>query len=868
LPEHDDFESNQMTMNATLTRWWLAPAPGQAPEDAAVAAGLSGKEAKARLERDGPNLFRERRRKLLIVQYLMRFGNPLVLILLVASAVSAFTGGTANFFIISAIVLLSVTLDFAQEYRANAAAEKLRLSVTVRAMVLRDGKAAEVPVSEVVRGDVVLLAAGDLIPADGRVLEARDFFVKQALLTGESYPVEKRPGSLPDNATDLQDAKNAVFMGTSVVSGSARILVVQTGADTAIGEIAGDISQPSEPTSVETGTRRFGMLIMRLTMLMVTFVLLVNTLSHKPLLETFLFAVALAVGLTPELLPMVVSVTLSRGALRMARKHTIVKRLSAIQDLGSMDVLCTDKTGTLTEAKIHLESHVDPEGKPSERVLELAYFNSFFESGLRSPLDDAILNHEHIDTSSWKKIDEVPFDFERRRVSVLIDNGSTRWLVVKGTPDDIVALCTHYETENARQLLPVDERALAAIGDQYHALEREGFRVLGIAWRNVALDHPHAVVNDETELVLAGFAAFLDPPKASAASALAALKKSGIAIKIVTGDSDLVARHVCIQLGIPVMGLLTGKDIASMDDHALQARAETANLFCRVNPSQKNRVILALKARGHVVGYLGDGINDAPSLHSADVGLSVDSAVDVAKEAADIILLKHDLHVLHAGVLEGRRTFGNIMKYIMMGTSSNFGNMFSMAGASLFLPFLPMLPTQILLNNILYDISEIPIPFDQVDAAEIRTPRILDITFVRNFMLVVGPISSLFDFLTFYILLVVLKADETLFQTGWFVESLCTQVLVIFVIRTRGNPLKSRAHPLLTVTSIAVVAIAALLPFTPVGSTFGLVPPPAKFYFILAAMVLVYLCIVELAKRIFYRWTIPKRKPHQFASSM
>jgi Mg2+-importing ATPase len=623
-----------------------------------------------------------------------------------------------------------------------------------------------------------------------------------------------------------------------------------------------------EPTSGEIGTRRFGMLIMRLTMFMVIFVLLVNTLFHKPLLETFLFAVALAVGLTPELLPMVVSVTLARGALRMARKHTIVKRLSAIQDLGSMDILCTDKTGTLTEARIQLESHVDAEGKPSERVLELAYFNSFFESGLKSPLDEAILEHQHIDASSWNKIDEVPFDFERRRVSVLIDDGSRRWLVVKGAPDDILAFCTHYEAQAAKRQCPLDETALAAIRNRYHALEREGFRVLGIAWRNVPLDHPHAIVNDETELVLAGFAAFLDPPKASAASALAALEKSGIAIKIVTGDSDLVTRHVCVRLGIPVTGLLTGKDIAQMDDHALQARAETTNLFCRVNPSQKNRVILALKARGHVVGYLGDGINDALSLHSADVGVSVDSAVDVARESADIILLKHDLHVLHGGVLEGRRTFGNILKYIMMGTSSNFGNMFSMAGASLFLPFLPMLPTQILLNNILYDISEIPIPFDQVDAAEIRTPRALDIGFIRNFMLIVGPISSLFDFLTFYILLVVLKADQKLFQTGWFVESLCTQVLVIFIIRTRANPLKSRAHPLLTATSLVVVGIAALLPFTPAGGYFGLVPLPAKFYFILVAMVLAYLLIVELGKQIFYRWSIPKRKPHRFVSSI
>ncbi|WP_292932799.1 magnesium-translocating P-type ATPase [Noviherbaspirillum sp.] len=855
-----------MPIEQTPAPWWLGPLSSEPVDRATEVAGLSGAEAKVRLARYGPNLFRERQDKSLLRQFLSRFKNPLVIILLVASAVSAFTGEVVNFLIISVIVLLSVTLDFVQEYRANAAAEKLRQSVSVRATVLRDGVPSEILVTQVVPGDVVLLSAGDLIPADGQVLEAHDFFVKQALLTGESYPVEKRPGVLPDTATDLQEATNAVFMGTSVISGSARMLVVKTGAATAVGEIADSVSRQSPPTSFELGTRRFGMLIMRLTVLMVMFVLLVNTLFQKPWLESFLFAVALAVGLTPELLPMVVSVTLSRGALRMARKHMIVKRLTAIQDLGSMDVLCTDKTGTLTEAKIRMERHVDARGLASERVLELAYLNSFFETGLKSPLDEAILSHQHIEVGHWKKVDEIPFDFERRCVSVLLDNGEARWLVVKGAADEIVGLCTHYEAGDAEHQLPMDEAALAIIQGQYHALEEDGLRVLGIAWRQVSLDHPHAVVSDETELVLAGFAAFLDPPKESAGSALESLQKVGVAIKIVTGDSDLVTRHVCAQLRIPVVGLMTGKEIAQMDDHALRARVETANLFCRVNPAEKNRVILALKARGHVVGYLGDGINDAPSLHSADVGLSVDSAVDVAKEAADMILLKHDLHVLHAGVLEGRRTFGNIMKYIMMGTSSNFGNMFSMAGASLFLPFLPMLPTQILLNNILYDISEVPIPLDKVDAEEIRRPRELDLDFIRNFMLVIGPISSLFDFLTFYILLVVLQAGEKLFQTGWFVESLCTQVLVIFIIRTRGNPLKSRAHPLLTATSLAIVCIAVLLPLTPIGTYFGLVPPPARFYFILGAMVLIYLVVVEVAKRGFYRWSATRRRPRRSAT--
>ncbi len=816
---------------------------------------MSTAEAKVRLSSFGPNLFRETEEKPLPLQFIARFTNPLVIILLIASVISALSGDITSFIIINLIVLLSVTLDFIQEYRAHESAKKLRQSVSLRATVLRDGKQLELPVTEIVPGDVVLLSAGDLVPGDGRVLEARDFFVNQALLTGEPYPVEKRAGLLPGSAFELEEATNAVFMGTSVISGSARVSVVKTGAHTAIGEISYSLSRPATRTSFELGIHRFGALIMRLTVLMVMFVLLTNVFFHKPWLDSFLFAAALAVGLTPELLPMVVSVTLSRGALRMARMQMIVKRLSAVQDLGSVDVLCTDKTGTLTEAKIRLERHIDASGRLSERVLELAYFNSFFETGLRSPLDQAILDHEHIDIGAWRKIDEVPFDFERRRVSVLIDNGVTRWLVVKGAADEILRLCTHYEAEDAAMLHSMDEAAVAATRDRYRALEEEGFRVLGIAWRQVPPDHPHAFVSDEAELILAGFAGFLDPPKTSAGPALAALAHAGVAVKVVTGDSDLVTRHVCKELKIPVGELLTGKDISQMDDHALQARVESTNVFCRVNPTQKARVIRALRARNHVVGYLGDGINDAPSLHAADVGISVDSAVDVAKEAADMILLRHDLQVLYAAVMEGRRTFGNIMKYMMMGTSSNFGNMFSMAGAALFLPFLPMLPTQILLNNILYDISQVSIPLDAVDAEETRRPHILDLDSIRNFMLIIGPISSLFDFLTFYVMLIVLEAGEKLFQTGWFVESLCTQVLVIFIIRTRGSPFRSRAHPVLVITSLTMVAIAVLLPFTPIGAYFGFVPPPIEFYLILAAIVAVYLTIVELVKRRFYRWT-------------
>lgn len=841
--------------------WWLHAVTDGGAETATEATGLTGAEARARLAEFGPNLFDVRQQQPLLLQFLSRFRNPLVILLLVASAISAFTGEVANFAIISTIVLFSVTLDFLQEHRAGKAAERLRRSVSVRAKIIRDGREVEAPVADVVPGDLVLLAAGDMIPADGLVLEARDLFVKQALLTGEPYPVEKRPGPLSTDATEIQDAANAVFMGTSVISGSAKIRVVKTGADTAIGAVADRVRRQPSPSAFEIGTHRFGLFIMRLTILLVLFVLLVNALLHKPWLESFLFAVALAVGLTPELLPMVVSVTLSRGALHMAKRRVIVKRLSAIQNLGSMDVLCTDKTGTLTEAKIRLERHVDAAGRPSDRVLELAYLNSFFETGLRSPLDNAILEHQNIDVHEWKKIDEVPFDFERRRVSVLVEKGAERLLVVKGAAEEIIALCNLYQDSQTGAQRTLDSSALTKIGAHRIALEKDGFRLLGIAWRRVPLDHQHAVVGDEAELVFEGFAGFLDPPKASAGPALAALAASGVSVKIVTGDSELVTEHVCASLKIAVEGVLTGKEISELDDSALRVRVEQTNLFCRVNPSQKDRIILALKARDHVVGYLGDGINDAPSLHSADVGLSVDSAVDVAKEAADMILLDQDLQVLHDGVLEGRRTFANVMKYIMMGASSNFGNMFSMAAASLLLPFLPMLPTQILLNNILYDISELPIPLDDVDAEDVCRPQVLDMAFIRNFMLVIGPISSAFDFLTFYILLFVLNADEMLFHTGWFVESLSTQVLVIFIIRTRGNPFKSRANPVLVATSCAIVIIGALLPFSPLAAYFKFTPPPGQFYLILAAMVVAYLAIVQFAKQGFYRWFKGSRTP-------
>ncbi len=832
--------------------WWAEPPPpGLRATDPLQ--GLTDAQVRTRTEQFGPNAFTDRPQAPAWLQYLGHFRNPLVLILLLASGLSVLLGEFADFLIILTIVLLSVTLDFFQEHRAQKAADSLRQSLALRATVVRDGREQRIDVSELVPGDVVLLKAGDLVPADAVVLEARDCFVNQSLLTGESYPVEKHRAPPQDTGAgaDLQSATHAMFMGSSVLSGSARVLVARTGAATEVGHIAERIGVTEKLTSFDLGARRFSGLILRMTVLMVMFVLLVNLMSHKAWLESFLFALALAVGLTPELLPMVISVTLARGALRMARQQVIVKRLSAIQDLGSMDVLCTDKTGTLTEAKIRMEAHVDPYGKDSARVLELAYLNSFFESGLRNPMDEAILEHRHIDTAGWHKIDEVPFDFERRRVSVLVENDGQRLLAVKGAPDEILRLCTDCELDGGVHALGATalDKARATVA----ALENDGYRVLAIAHKAVAADHLHAVVGDESALVLAGFAAFLDPPKASAGTALRALARLGVSIKVLTGDSDRVTAHIYRALDLPVEGIVLGSEIERLDDAALQAKAEQANLFCRLNPVQKGRVIAALKARGHVVGYLGDGVNDAPSLSAADVGLSVDSAVDVAKAAADMVLMKQDLNVLHDAALEGRRTFGNVMKYLMMGTSSNFGNMFSMAAAALFLPFLPMKPVQILLNNILYDLSEAAVPFDAVDAAELRRPHSLDIRFVRDFMWAIGPVSSLFDFLTFWVLLRLFDAHEAMFQTGWFIESLCTQVLVIFVIRTRSNPLKSRPHPWLLLAALGVLLVAIALPYTALGAWFGFTALPVSFFVVLALLVPGYLLTVEFIKRRFYR---------------
>ncbi|MDE2605135.1 MAG: magnesium-translocating P-type ATPase [Burkholderiales bacterium] len=821
----------------------LLAALGSSPQ------GLSSGQALARRQAWGSNTLAAAPRRRLFIEFGRRLRNPLLLVLLAAGAVSVLTGEGASAWIIGVVVLLSLALDQIQQQRAEAAAARLSDQVAITARVLRDGVEQKVPVAELVPGDIVRLAAGSQVPGDGVLLAAQDLFVQQSAVTGESFPAEKKAGVAPTAPGAAPEGPGVVFMGTSVLSGTGTMLVCSTGRATRIGEVSQLITREREDLAFEHDLRRFGLFILRITVFLVLFVLLVGGFSHRPWLDSFLFAVALAVGITPELLPMVVTVSLARGALRLAREQVIVKRMSAIHNLGEMDVLCTDKTGTLTEARIRLVRNVDAGGADSDCVLENAFLNSHFESGIRTPLEDAILAHGGIDAAAWRKVDEVPFDFERRRLSVLLARGGERRLAVKGAPADVLAHCDRWR--DGEQVRPWTDEARARAEATLRSLETDGFRVLGVAYKAVPPTLENASLQDEDELVFAGFAAFLDPPKADAAQALRELLAKGVHVKIVTGDSELVTRHLCAALGMPVHGVLLGQEIARLDERALAQRVQRANLFCRVDPIQKNRVIRALRARGHVVGYLGDGINDAPALHSADVGISVDTAADTARAAADLILLRHSLTVLDAAVTEGRRTFANTRKYILLGTSSNFGNMVSMAFAAVVLPFLPMLPVQILLNNLLYDAVSAALPLDRVDPEDTRTRQHWDIAAIRRFMFVIGPVSSLFDLLTFWLLLRVLGAAAPEFQSGWFVESLATQVLAVFVIRTRGPAWRGRPHPVLAATAAGVVGGAVLLPFTPLGALFGLVPLPPVFYAALAGMTLAYLALLELVKRLY-----------------
>jgi P-type Mg2+ transporter len=808
-----------------------------------VVGGLSSAEAHRRLRELGPNEPTPAPRRLSLTALGRLFANPLVVILLIASAASAALGDVLNAGIIVVMVMLSVTLNFVQTYRSQRAADQLREQVAPRAMVLRDGAWDDIPRSDVVPGDVIRLVAGDRVPADAVLIEARDLHVYEAALTGESMPVEKSGAATAGGTTT---PVNEVFLGTSVVSGTAVARVTATGAATAFGDIAARLSERPPETEFERGLGAFAGLVMKTVVFLVLFVLVAGALLHRPPLQSLLFAVALAVGLTPEFLPMITTVTLTQGALRMARHRVVVKHLAAIEDFGSMDILCSDKTGTLTAGVMTLEAALDATGRPAERVLQLAAINSALQTGVPSPLDAAILAAAKPALSAWTKVDEIPFDFERRCVSVVVAvNGEAR-AITKGAPEAVLERCDAWEIDGSRRVLDDDGRQECRRTAEH--LSASGGRVLAVAEGHVP-PRDRYTTGDERGLTLVGFVVFSDPLVPGVADALAALRRDGVRVKILTGDSDLVARHVCAQVGLDVDRIVLGSELEGMTEGALAVIAEQTAVFARVTPAQKSRIIHALQSRDHVVGFLGDGINDAPSLHMAQVGVSVANAVDVARDAADIILRERSLGQLHQGIIAGRRTFANVMKYLLMGTSSNFGNMFSMAGAALVLPFLPMLPTQILLNNFLYDLAQLTIPADRVDPAMVQSPKRWDMRVIRDFMLFIGPISSVYDFLTFGALLWLFEAGEALFHTGWFVESLATQTLVIFVIRTAGNPMTSRPSRALTATTLGVVIGGMLLPFTALAAPLGFVPLPASFFAFLAVATLTYLAIVEAVKR-------------------
>jgi Mg2+-importing ATPase len=830
--------------------------------------GLTSEEAERRLEIYGRNELAKKRKRSAFVDFLLHFKSPLVIILMVAGLISGFLGELSNTIIIFTIVILSVILDFYQEHKAENAAEMLKEAVTTTATVVRGGIKQEIKLHDVVPGDIIYLSAGDITPADARVISAKDLFINQSTLTGESFPVEKTSILITNKNPSTTEWTNYLFMGTSVVSGTAVAIVVKTGSATEYGKIARKLTEKAPETEFEKGIKHFGYFMMRLTIPLVIIVFLINALLQQNLLQSLIFAVALAVGLTPELLPMIVTINLSRGAIVMSKKGVIVKRLASIDNFGSMNVLCTDKTGTLTENKITLVLHVNPEGNDDDKVLLYSYLNSFYQTGLKSPMDEAILVHEKIDTTDYKKIDEVPFDFVRRRVSVVVENNHQRYFISKGAPEDILKVSSFCELANIHVDLTDELRQKAE--QKYYELSAEGFRVLGVAYKKLRDEKAVYSINDESDMIFIGFMAFLDPPKETAKESIKLLTQAGIELKILTGDNEQVTRKTCESLGFEIKGIALGNEISQMSEETLSRIVEEDNVFARVTPIQKERIIVLLKSNGHVVGFMGDGINDSPSLKSCDVGISVNNAVDVAKESADIILLKNDLTVLAEGVLEGRKTFGNTMKYIMMSVSSNFGNMFSFLGASIILPllgfaFLPMLPIQILLNNLLYDISQSAITTDDVDSEYVEKPKRWDIGYIKSFMLTIGPVSSLFDFLTFFIVIflflpyVASGQQEPLFQTAWFIMSIVTQTIIVFVIRTRHSPFwKSKPNKYLILSSIAILAVAVFIPFTSFGETyfyFSFVSweIALKLFAALAGIVLAYITLAETIKRWFHK---------------
>jgi P-type Mg2+ transporter len=811
--------------------------------------GLSTSTAEDRLKTYGANTLKGTSHSSGILLFLAQFKSPITLLLIAAALLSMGLGDLTDAVIILIIILISSFLGFWQEKGAANAVEELLKMVQIRCRLLRGGEEKEWPMQTVVPGDVVILSAGDVIPGDSLLLDSHELFIDEAAFTGETFPVEKNVGIVAAD-TPLSGRSNTLFMGSHVISGRAKALVVRTGKHTEFGKISDRLRLRSPETDFEKGIRRFGYMLMEITLLLVLVIFAINVLLHKPVLDSFLFSLALAVGLTPQLLPAIITVNLSAGARAMAQKKVIVKRLSSIENFGSMNILCSDKTGTITEGKVTIKDALDITGQHSEKVLQYAGLNAALQQGFRNPIDEAICAVYKPSAPAYTVQCEIPYDFIRKRLTVQVKNGMENFAITKGALSVMLDICTTAETEKG-EVLPLDDRR-ELIMDRYRALSAAGYRVLGVAYKK-ASDTRDFTKEDEKDMVFLGFITLFDPPKKDVGQTLINLRQLGVQFKVITGDNALVADSIARQIGITDPVIVTGAQIRQMSDDALRNQAVGAHIFAEVEPNQKERIIMFLKKAGNVVGFMGDGINDAPALHTADVGISVDSAVDVAKEAADIVLLEQDLAVLADGIRVGRKTFTNTMKYIFMATSANFGNMFSMAGASLFLPFLPLLPKQILLTNLLTDFPEMTIATDRVDASAIEGPRRWDIKFIQRFMVVFGLLSSVFDYLTFGVLLYFMKAGEKVFQTGWFIESVVSAALIVLVVRTRLPLLKSMPGKYLAMATALIVAVVIALPFTPVAGLLGFVPMPLSFFGWMSLIVAAYIGSAEAAKYWFYK---------------
>lgn len=823
-----------------------------------VVSGLSIAQAHTRLLKYGRNeVVREKRRSWVVV-LVKNFKDPLSALLVVLALISYLTRDYKATAMIGAMIVVSVFLRFYQEVKADLAAQKLKAMVRTVAHVLRKGKTINIPFERLVPGDIIFLSAGDMIPADVRLIKSKNLYINEATLTGEALPAEKQAETIIAEAKTPLELNNICFLGTNVASGSAKAVVLLTGSRTYLGRIAETLTKTKPPTAFDIGVKKFTWMIMAFIAIMAPATFLINGFSHHRWLEALLFALAVAVGLAPEMLPMIITVNLSKGALAMSKKKVIIKNLDAIQNFGAMDILCTDKTGTLTEGRVILEKYLNIEGVEAPAVLKYAYLNSYFQTGLNNLLDTAVLKHKETGEelkikSSWKKFDEIPFDFSRRRMSVAVkNNNGERLLICKGAVEEIISLSSHVEINNKT------ERFVPSVYEKHLGIEDElnadGFRVVAVAIKKLPTDKITCSKADEKDMTLIGFLAFLDPPKATAKISLDALRESGVPVKILTGDNALISKQVCDSVGLDTTRIITGSEIEKMNTEQLKKAVSEVNIFAKLTPMQKARVVSALRENGRTVGFMGDGINDAPALRGADVGISVDTAVDIAKESSDIILLEKDLMVLREGVREGRRIFGNITKYIQMAASSNFGNMFSVVGGSIFLPFLPMLPIQILVNNLLYDMSQTTIPADRVDEEYLQKPRQWKIDQIRRFIFYIGPVSSIFDYATYFVMLFLFNTwfAPSLFQTGWFVESLLSQTLIIHIIRTNKIPfIQSRASWPVILSTLGISAIGIYLPYSPIASSLGFTPLPLWYWPILIAMLLVYFFLTQLVKRWF-----------------